>query len=66
MITWSHDEPYNVQIFFFWIIISSSVIIDLENPQKLSKINILSRIVHVMHQFKIAVTLNFGPKFRTG
>ena len=66
MITWSHDEPYSVQIFFFGFIINSIVIIDLENPQKLSKIIILSRIVHVIHQFKIAATPNFGPKFRAG
>ena len=49
MITYSHDEPYSVQIFFFGFIISSIVIINLENPQKLSKIIILSRIVHVIH-----------------
>ena len=42
MITWSHDEPYSVQIFFFGIIISSVVIIDLENPPLLSK-NIILR-----------------------
>ena len=38
--------------------ISSIVIIVLKNPQKLSKIIILSRIVHVIHQIKIAATPN--------
>ena len=66
MISWSHDEPYSVQIFLFRFIISSIVIIDLENPQKLSKIIILSYIVHLIHQFKIAATPNFGPKFHEG
>ena len=65
MITWSHDEPYNVH-FFFQFIISSIVIIRLENPQKLFKIIILSPIVHVIHQFKIAAIPNFGPEFRVG
>ena len=64
MITWSHDEPYSVQIFFFGFIINSIVIIDLENPQKLYKIIILSRIIYVIHQIKIAATLNFGLMFR--
>ena len=66
MITWSHYEPYSVKIFFFGFIISSIVIIDLENPQKMSKIIILSDIVHVIHQFEIAATPKFGPKLRAG
>ena len=48
MTTWSHDELYSVQILFFGFINNSIVIIDLKNPQKLSKIFILSRIVHVI------------------
>ena len=66
MITWSNDEPYSVQIFFFGFIISSIVIIDLKSLQKLSKVIIPSRIVHVIHQIKIAATPNFGAKFRAG
>ena len=63
MITWSHDEPYSVQIFFFRFIINFIVILDLEKIQKLSKIIILSRILLVIHQFKSAATPNFGLKF---
>ena len=51
---------------FFGFIINSIVIFDLKNPQNLSKINILSRIVHVIHQFKIAATPNFGLMLRAG
>jgi len=59
MTTWSHDEQYSVQIFFFGFIINSIVSINLEKSQKLSKLIILSRIVHVIHQYKSAVTSNF-------
>ena len=41
---------------FFGFIINSIVSINLENPQKLSKLIILSRIVHVIHQFKSGAT----------
>ena len=50
MVTWSHDEPYSVQIIFFRFIISSIVTNGLENPEKVSKIIILRRIVNVIHQ----------------
>ena len=63
MITWPHDEPYSDQTLFSGFIINSIAIIDLKNPQKLSKIIILSLIVHVIHQFKSAATPNFGLKF---
>ena len=66
MITWSHDEPYSAQIFSFGFIISSIVIFDIGNPQKLSSIIILSRIVHGIREVKIAATPDFGPKFRAG
>ena len=66
MIIWSHDEPYSVEILFFWFIISSIVIIDLENPKIQSKIIILSHIAHVIHQFNIVATPNLGLKFRAG
>ena len=66
MITWSHDEPYSVQILIIGFTIGSIVIIDLENPQNLSNTFILSRIVHVLHQFKTVATPNFGPNFRAG
>ena len=62
MITWSHDEAYSVQIFFCGFIISSAVIIDLENHQNLTNIIILTRIFHVIHQFKIAATPTFETK----
>ena len=41
------NQPYSVEILFFWLIISSIVFIDLENPPKLPNIIILSRIAHV-------------------
>ena len=59
MVTWANDEPYSVQIIFFRFIISSIVTIGLENPEKVCKIIILSRIVNVIHQ-----TPDFGHKFR--
>ena len=55
-----------LNIFFFGFINKSIVIIDFENPKTLSKIIILSCIVHVIHQCNIAATPNFGLMFCAG
>ena len=52
--------------YFLRFIISSIVIIELKNFQKLSKLIILSRIGYVILQIKIAAAPNFGPKLRAG
>ena len=47
--------------FFFRFIISFIVIIDLENQQKLSKIIILSRIIHVYINSRLLQHITFVP-----